>query len=174
MPLLKGQQAVADHYGCDARNVRYWLSNYTDFPKPVNGVYDTDKIDAWQANQPQMLLRSGGKMDGAGGDLAKANSALTVQLKQQKVEQAKEAALKARREREVYEGTLLPRRAWETFAALLLSELGDWCDQLPELAAQQVPKKHQAKMRQWLEEQLNTRRAQLAEDLKRTPEDKGP
>lgn len=176
MPQLTGQKAVAKHYGCEDRNVRFWMDD-PDFPQPTGdkrNVYDTDAIDAWMATKPQMLLRRGAavKSDGVTPEMGKANAALTLQLKQYKVQREKELALKAQREREAFEGTLLERRVWETFAAELLSGLADWCDQLPELLEGQIPKKYAAKARKWLEDQLNARRAQLADDLKRTPEGK--
>ncbi len=158
--LLEGQKALADHFGVDVRSVRYWLEK-SDFPRRPDGKFDVDAITAWRATQPKMAAQS--------GPLGQASAALNLQIKQEQLATAKEKRLKAQRERETFEGELLPRRAWETFAAQLLSELGDWCEQLPELAEQQVPKKYRASFRKWLEGQFEMRRAQLADDLKRGP-----
>lgn len=159
---LKGQTAVGTHYGVTERAVRLWMKDPL-FPQPVGDSYDTDKIDAWRATRPK-------EKD---SELSQANAALSLQLKQYKVAREKEAALKAQREREVYEGTLLPRKVWESFVAGLLANLADWCDQFPELIENQVPRQHRRKVREWAEQQLNRLRDQMAEDLKRTPEDDG-
>lgn len=160
--LLSGQKAVASHYGTSERNVRYWLED-PEFPRRPDGKFDTDAIDQWRASRPKMLSQQ------ADNQFGQANAVLGLKLKEQKLKTETEKALKAQREREAFEGELLPRRAWETFAATLLSELADWCDQLPELAELQVPKKHGIKLRKWLESQLDMRRVQLADELKQGP-----
>lgn len=158
--LLRGQKAVGAHYGVTERAVRLWMDDPM-FPQPSGDQYDTEKIDAWRKTRPK-------ERD---SDLSQANAALSLQLKQYRVQREKEAALRAQREREVYEGTLLPRRSWEGFAANILASLGDWCDQFPELIENQVPRKYRKQIRDWAEQQLSRMRDQMAEDLKRTPDD---
>jgi hypothetical protein len=81
-----------------------------------------------------------------------------------------QAELKARNEKlklQEREGDLLPRRAWELFAATVLTAISDWCEQLPDLIAADFPKCHRAKLRKRLQQELNRKRRELRDDLER-------
>ncbi len=78
MAVVTGQKAVADHFGCDVRNVRHWMQS-DDFPQPTgpkSDQYDLDAIATWRAGQPQMLLRDKSSSATNSGKLGEANAAL--------------------------------------------------------------------------------------------------
>lgn len=85
-------------------------------------------------------------------------------------EKLKKATLE-RKQRELnlreQEGKLLPRAGWELFAAQLLTQLGDWCDQLPNLLAADVPRKYRKKVRERAKKELDLKRRELRDELER-------
>ena len=83
-------------------------------------------------------------------------------LKQARIRTRKEDLNLLEQEKE-----LLPRRGWELFASTLLTELGDWCDQIPDLIAADAPLEHQVKLRARLKDELDRRRRDLAHELER-------
>lgn len=85
----------------------------------------------------------------------------------EKLKQAQYETRKRELDLRVKEGELLPRRGWELFAAQLLTALGDWCDQLPELLSADVPRKYRKKVRERAKQELDLKRRELRDELER-------
>lgn len=152
------QKEAADRLGVTARTIRDWRDQHSDFPDCSAG-YDLDAITAWR----DRLAKKGSEDGDAARKLKLARQAEA--LKRDRL-RTRDAELDiAEREKE-----LLPRPTWELFAANLLSGLADWCEQLPDLIAGQCCKKCQKTLGDRIKKELDRRREQLAEDLKRSSE----
>jgi hypothetical protein len=154
MPLVARQTEAALRLGVTPRTLRDWRQ-LDGFPDCTRG-YDLEAIQRWrQAHERK------------GSEAADAARKLKLAITAEKLRQMQ---LRTRREQldlELKEGTLLPRKAVEQSVAVLLSALGDWCDQLPDLIAAICPNQRTAaKVRARLQQELDRRRAQLADDLK--------
>lgn len=64
-------------------------------------------------------------------------------------------------------GAVIPRPAIELFAATLLTEIADWCEQVPDIVANSVPTKYRKAIRQRLREELDRRRRATRDRLER-------
>ncbi len=63
------------------------------------------------------------------------------------------------------QGELVPRQALELFSATVLTSLSDWCEQLPDIIAGELPQKHRKRIHGRLKEECDHRRRQMALDL---------
>jgi transposase-like protein len=151
------QKEAARRLGITPRALRDWAKE-PGFPDWSAG-YDLQAIRRWRDQHG----RKGSDDDGTSRKLKLAIAA-------EKLRQAKLETRKRELDLQTKEGQLLPRQAVETFASTLLSALADWCEQLPDLIAGELPKKHGAKIAARLTRELHQCREQLAEDLKRLPE----
>lgn len=157
MPIVKEQKEAAQILDVTPRTIRDWREAHPDFPDCSNG-YDTDAIEAWR----QKLAKKGSE---EGEQIRKVKLALGLEaLKRERIATRRdENRLKAE------EGEYLPRPTYELFGANLLSGLADWCEQIPDLIAGQCCKKCAKTIGERLKKELDRRREQLAEDLKRSP-----
>ncbi|TWT49031.1 hypothetical protein KOR42_39470 [Thalassoglobus neptunius] len=152
---IRTQSAAADELGITARQLRNWEQEdwFPDGGRTKSG-YDIALI-----RQAQESL---GKK---GSELREAAVALKMRTGEAKLErelvevQRKQLILKRE------QGELVPRRAVELFASTVLTELGDWCDQLPDLLAAVVPARARKDLRKRITDELNRRREQLATRL---------
>ncbi|WP_437224997.1 hypothetical protein SH661x_000414 [Planctomicrobium sp. SH661] len=79
-----------------------------------------------------------------------------------KIQRAREQ-LRLDRER----GKVIPRPGVELFASTILTELADWCDQLPDLIANTVPAKLRKQLKNRIRDELDKRRTNMREQLER-------
>jgi len=160
MPAAKTHLQAAEQLGVTTRQFQNWL-NEPWFPHSAKtpGGWDIDAIAA--ARDAQGL--KGGTESVLRSKLRDARAA--EQLKRDRLRtQRDELAL--RRET----GELIPRAALELFASTLLTELGDWCETLPVLAARLVPRTAAKRVREKLKSELDQRRQlvrQVLEDKAR-------
>jgi hypothetical protein len=156
--IVTEQKQAARILGVTPRTIRDWMRDYPSEVPDTSAGYD---IDAWRK-----FRESHGKKGSPEGEQLRK-----LKLARQ-AEALKRDRVKTRHDElnlEVKEGGLLPRPTWELFGANLLSGLADWCEQLPDLIAAQCCKKCGKTIGERLKKELNKRREQLAEDLRRSP-----
>lgn len=158
MPLISQQTEAAESLDVSARTLRDW-SRLPGFPDSSRG-YDIAAIQQWR----QENERKGSESDSA-------TKKLKLALLAEKVKQASVDTKLANLKLETAEGTLIPRKGVEQTAQIILSSLSEWCDQLPDLIAAQLPKKYQAAVAKDLKRELDKRRVELASELKSLPGD---
>jgi hypothetical protein len=156
MELVTEQTAAAALLGVTTRTLRDW-STEDGFPTNPGG-YDITAINNWREDNQRK-----------GASLAEKVRAIKAGIQSEKLRQMKLDTAKRQLEQDVREEKLLPRESWEQFAALLLSGLADWCEQLPDLIAAEVPKKDQPRIRKRMQNELNSMRSHLADELRRGP-----
>lgn len=153
MSVIIQQKQAAEALGVTPRTLRDW-QNVDGFPDCSRG-YDVEAIRTWrQANERK------------GSEPERVAKQIKLGVLAEKLKQMQLRTKKDQLDLDAKEGTLLPRKAIEQSAAVLLSALGDWCEQLPDLVAAIVSKKDQRKVRDRLKTELDARREQLADDLK--------
>lgn len=152
------QKEAARILGVSPRTIRDWMRDYPNEVPDTSAGYD---IDAWKS-----FRAAHGKKGSPDGQamrklkLARAAEAL------------KRDKLKTRHEEldlDVKESGLLPRQSFELFLANILSQHADWCEQLPDIIGGSCCKKCKKTIPAALKKELDRRREQLAEDLKRSP-----
>lgn len=148
------QKQAAEQLGVTDRALRDWMHK-PGFPDWSAG-YDVDAIRAWADE-----LRLKGSIE------SEADADLRRKLEVEKLEQERIKTQQLRHKLAVQEGELLPRRAWELFAATVLTSLGDWCEQLPSIIAGVVPAAHRDGVRKRLAQELDDRRKDLREEFDR-------
>lgn len=150
------QQEAARRLGVTARALRDWIRE-PDFPD-IDAGYDLDAIRAWRnAHQKK------------GSPASDTQKKLKLASEGEKLKQAQIKTKRDQLNLQEREGELLPRAAWERFAATLLSSLADAADQLPDLIGGDCCPKCKKKVPPRLLKELDRLREQLAEDLKQTP-----
>ena len=152
--LIIEQADAARRLGVTDRQLRNWLRE-PGFPGISRG-YDLAAIRAWIEERG----RKGSDQDGASKRIRLARDAERLQIEQCRRQQAELDLRERQRE-------LLPRRGWELFAATLLTQLGDWCDQLPDLVGGVCPKQHRRRIADRLRQELDARRVSLRAALER-------
>lgn len=153
-PVLLNQVEAARALGITDRQLRNWR-NEADFPDCSAG-YDVAVISAWR--DKHCLSGSAGQLDMAEVKLAREREQLEID----RIKRAREALKLEAEEKE-----LLPRRSWELFAATLLTNLGDWCEQLPDILAGVCTDDCREGVRERLARELDDRRRDLREELSR-------
>ena len=154
--MLEGRKAVAKTFDVTERTVGLWVED-PSFPRREDGKFDVEAIKAWRASKPRVLDQQA----------SQTVQALNIAIKKEALATAKEKRLKAQREREEYEGELLPRRVWEAFAARLLSGVGDWAESLRDVLEPHLNKRAAAKILKVLDDAIRRKRDELAEQLKK-------
>jgi len=156
MPLIVQQKEAAELLGVSSRTLRDWQAarDENGFPDCSSG-YETEAINAWRRDNQRK-----------GSETSEAAKNIKLGTAAEKMKQARFDTRLKEMEVGKEEGTLLPRKAVEQSAAVILSSLGDWCEQLPDLIAQICPNKKSAeKVRTRLKSELDRRREQMADDL---------
>lgn len=153
-PVLLNQVEAARALGITDRQLRNWR-NEADFPD-CSGGYDVAVISAWR--DKHCLSGSAGQLDMAEVKLAREREQLEID----RIKRARESLKLEAEEKE-----LLPRRSWELFAATLLTNLGDWCEQLPDILAGVCTDDCREGVRERLAGELDDRRRDLREELGR-------
>src|SRR3990167_1956606 len=159
MAIVAEQKEAADKLGVTERTLRDWREQHPDFPDCSAG-YDLDAITAWRDRLAKKGSDRGTQMQTL--KVARAAEA----LKRDKIRTRKEELHLQEQEKE-----LLPRPSYELFLANILSGLADWCEQLPDLLAGECCKKCKKAIGPRIKAELDRRREQLAEDLKRSPQE---
>lgn len=106
-----------------------------------------------------------------GSEVSDTAKKLKLATDNEKFQQAKIRTEQDRLALETTKGELIPRDALELFASTLLTSLGDWCEQLPDLIAAAVPKKYRKPVKDRLKQELDARRVQAAAALERAARD---
>lgn len=153
-PLVGSQKVAAEELGVTATALRQWMAQ-PGFPDCSAG-FDLAAIRAWRQER-------GKKGSEAGETVDRLKTALLAQ----RVRREKVRADREERHALVDAGELLPRQKWELFAALLLTNLGDAFDQLPDLIAAICCPDCGRKVHARLAEELDARRNEIAEELRR-------
>lgn len=159
MTIVQEQKEAAEKLNVTARTIRDWRDQHADFPDCSRG-YDVDAIRAWI----DRLAKKGSD---------RGTQMLTIKLARA-AEALKRDKIRTRKEDlalQVQEGELLPRPGYELFLANILSGLADWCEQLPDLLAGECCKKCKPALGPRIKAELDRRREQLADDLKRSPQE---
>lgn len=153
---LRGHQALADHFQVSTRTVRDWVAQGL----PHNSHhFDVAAAEAWvsafhRKTQPP-------KDPGlAAADLA---------FKEQRARREQIRAEKEQAELDELVGLLLPRPAWEHFAATLLAHLGDLADQLPDMVSSTSCRKCKREIAGRVKAELERWRNWVAEELQKAP-----
>lgn len=163
MPVVKSRKEAAAILGVTEKALGNWATEAW-FPEDATGRtpkgarvdWDTDKIA--QAREVQQRK---------GSAPAEAAKRLKLATDHEKLKQAELQTRRKQIELAVEEGELVPRRAVELHFATLLTELGDWCEQLPELVAADVPAKVRPKVKARIKDELDRRRRELSAELQR-------
>lgn len=162
MPLIEQQTEAAARLKVTTRTLRDWRL-VEGFPNCDAG-YDLEAIQAWRRENERK-----------GSESADAGKKISLGIKAEKLRQMQLRTKRDQLDLEAKEATLLPRKAVEQTAAEILSRLGDWCEQLPDLIAQICPNKRSAeKVRAYLKKELDKRREQMAHALKSLPSGSSP
>lgn len=160
---VPSQKNAAQQLGVTDRLLRDWQNEAWWHPAfRTSAGYDVAAIRAAR----DAMGRKGSEQS----DAAKQIKLLTDR---EKLEQAKLETERKRRQERVDEGELLPRQALEIFAATLLTELGDWCDQLGGLVSAELPKKYRAKTAARIKAELDRRRRHVRAELERKAKETG-
>lgn len=158
MPVFTQQVDAAKSLGITPRSLREWEKE-PDFPDCSRG-YNTEAIQQWRQEN-----------DRKGSEVDSTKKRIQIGILAEKM---KQAAIKTKMDTlamEAAEGKLIPRKGVEQTAQIILSSLSEWCDQLPDLIAAQLPKKYQAAVAKDLKRELDKRRVELASELKSLPGD---
>lgn len=156
--LVEGDQALASHYGVTTKTVYNWRKAGLPHTGRVGAyVYDLDKTDPF-VEQLRTFSGDDESPDGINAALKKER------LKQLQIRTAGMTA-----DLEARHGELLPRRGCELFATTLLTTLGDWCEQLPELLAGECCPKCKTRIEKRLRGELDNRRNDIADELTSGP-----
>jgi hypothetical protein len=148
------QKEAARILGITDRQLRNW-KDLPGFPSWEAG-WDLDAITRWRDEE--------GKKGSLEND---ARKDLRNQLDLEELEQSKLKTIRERRRLELEEKELLPRRGVELFASTVLTSLGDWCEQLPDIIAGACSKDCRETVRARLEQELDDRRRDLREEFDR-------
>lgn len=100
-----------------------------------------------------------------GSDLADTAQKLKLKTDHEKLKQAQIKTQAEELKLRQQQGELIRRDALELFASTLLTSLGDWCDQLPDLIAAEVPRKYRTALKERLRTELDARRTAAAAEL---------
>jgi len=143
---------VGRFFGVALQTVKQWRTETDPMPgRP--GAFDLSEIARWRIARAE---RGGGPKEGTTKSrLEETNLALEVQRRKVQLDRLQE--------------TLVDRAAVELFCSTCLTHLGDWCDQLPQLVAAELPKSHRAKIANRIRRELDQRREQLSSDLRQLP-----
>jgi len=146
------QAQVANLLGVSDRQLRRWQTE-PGFPDCTAG-YEIQAIKAWRDARQ---LKGSEEAD-AGRRIKLARDA--ERLKRDKIVVQKEDLLLREMQKE-----LLPRAAWELFAATLLTHLSDRLNQLPDIIAADTPRKYQRRIADRLRRELDSIRRELRSSL---------
>lgn len=152
--IVREQKEAARLLGITDRGLRDWMKK-PGFPDWSAG-YNVDAIRAWADD-----LRLKGSLE------SEAEAEIHRQLEIEKLEQERIKTLQLRHKLAVQEHELLPRRGWELFAATLMTSLGDWCEQLPDIIAGVCTDDCREGVRKRLADELDDRRDDLREEFDR-------
>jgi len=149
---------VCQHFAISDRTLRDWKNDPT-FP-PVAGtqrrpLFEISAIEDWRA------LRFRNVETPESNELRKTLSELKYKKLEAELEQLKIDNRTKETKLSALLGAYVPRPAVELLFSKLLTDLGDWCDQLPELVAGIMPKSHQSKLKKRLAKELNDRRNEM-------------
>lgn len=158
--IVQEQKEAAEIIGVTPRTLRDWKRDYPEeFPDCSEG-YNIEALEAFR------------------DEFAKKGSEGGSTLHKLKVGRQAEALKRdrIRTQREEYslrlqEEELLPRQVWNIFASNLLAGLSDAAEQLPDLISGDCCKKCQKTVADRIKAELNRWREQLADDLKRSPQE---
>lgn len=90
---------------------------------------------------------------------------LRIDLETAKVKEKIAASQMAEMRAREKAGSLIPRHAHELHWSQFLTEFSVWCEQVPEMAAMQLPKKYQEGLRKFLKGEFERRRNAAADKL---------
>lgn len=125
---------------------------------------DAKSKQGWDVEKIRKARDAAGRK---GSDISDEARRLTLEEKREKVERLRihreRDQLKLERER----GRLIPRAGVELFASTILTELADWCDQLPDVIGNTVPTKIRKTLKARIRDELDKRRTNLREQLER-------
>ncbi|GEM_PF-1887540 len=102
-----------------------------------------------------------------GSEQSETTKRLKLDLDREKLKQSEIATGEKQLGLRQREGDVIERRAVELHFATLLTALSDWCDQIPELIAADVPRRHAPRIKKRLQGELDRRRHRLRNDLER-------
>lgn len=165
-PSILPRKDAAAQLGVTPQALTLWAKEPWFPPDAVHTDARGRKV-AWNV----AAIRAARAALGRGSDDAGRIDQITQQARAKKaVEDAKKAELENDRRRLALDekrGRLVPRAALELFASTLLTGLGDKAEQFPDLAAAQLPRKHRRKLKDWIKQEFDAWRKQLAADLER-------
>lgn len=158
--IVTEQKEAARILGVTARTLRDWRRAYPDEFPDTSAGYNIEVLKEFQKSLSLKGSEHGDRMR-------------MVKLAREAVKLQREKIAVRREERalQTQEGGLLPRSSFELFVANVLSGFGDWCEQLPDLIAGGCCKKCQRSIGPRIKAELDRRREQLAEDLKRSSQE---
>jgi hypothetical protein len=156
---ILGDEKLSRRYDVSTRTIQSWRkAGMPHEPAGRNRYrYDTSKTDPWKVVHEK---KAGVDSD---PDSFKAKQAI---LKEKAEQEAIETAL-LRNKLGKEEQNLIERRTIELAIATILTQFGDWCEQLPEIIDGECCKSCKAKIGKRLKEELDKRREDLADDLAR-------
>lgn len=156
--LVTQQKQAAELLDVSPRTLRDW-SALDGFPDCSSG-YDIEAIREWREEHERK-----------GSQQSETAKKLKLAISGEKLRQAQLQTRQMQIDLERKEGLLIPRKGVEQSAAVAMANLADWCEQFPDIAISQLPKKYQAKMRAIWKKLLDDGRRQLASQLRALSQD---
>ncbi|HUG89250.1 MAG TPA: hypothetical protein VML55_00345 [Planctomycetaceae bacterium] len=163
MPVVRTRQEAAEILGITPRVLSLWARD-TWFPADATEQDGRGRRINWNTDA---IAAARDAMGRKGSEPAETARRLKLATDQEKLKQAELATRSREIDLAVKEGALIPRYAVELHFATLLTELGDWCNQIPDLVSADVCRKCRRKLRARVADELNRRRHELAAELQR-------
>jgi hypothetical protein len=150
--LFQDQATVCRRLGITTRSLQRYMKD-PGFPDCSAG-YNLPAIREWQALHAKPITQA-------------RSAAIELDLRTKRWKEKRER-IRARKEQlqiEQLEGELLPRRTFELAIAQILTRIGDWAEQLPELIRGECCEVCRDKIEGLLRKELNAERQTAANDL---------
>lgn len=163
MPVVRSRKEAAEILGIVPRVLGDW-ARAPWFPEGATERDAKGKRFNWNT---EVIAHARDAMGRKGSTSAEESHRVKLLTDEEKLERQKIARRHEELELAEKEGELVPRRAVELHFATLLTELGDWCEQLPDLIAGDVPAKIRPKLKARIKDELDRRRRELSAELQR-------
>jgi hypothetical protein len=161
MPIVRTRKEAAQLLGVEDRTLANW-SKEPWWPADATQQTPRGQRFNWNTDRISAARDAAGRKGSETADEAKR---LRLAREREKLEQDRIATQHEQLKFDAAAGKVIPRAAEELFASTLLTELGDWCDQVPALIANTLPKQYRKKLSDRLKQELDDRRIALRETL---------
>ena len=155
--IIKARGKAAKALGISDRQLGYWV-NEPWFP-------ESGKTAAgWNIS---VIREARDEQGRRGSNISDVARKIKLAHDSEKLKQARLITESKQLANAVKRGELIERGSLELFAATLLTELGDWITQLPDIIELEVPKKYREKLIARVRAEFDSKRRQTAASLAR-------